>query len=106
MSWVRWRGAISRESAAQQSSVGFQRLLAPLYEKDWVVYCKPPLGGPHHTLAYLGRYAHRVALSNERLLGVEDDQVTFRYRDQKDHDRVKPMTLDALGTESRNIKLR
>ena len=61
-----------------------------------MVYCKPPLGGPQQTLAYLGRYAHRVALSNDRLLGLEEDQVTFRYRDRKDHDRVKHMTLDAF----------
>ncbi len=82
--------------AAWQKPAGFGRLVSPLYKKEWVVYCKPPLGGPQHTLAYLGRYAHRVALSNERLLGIKDDQVTFRFRDRKDHNRVKAMTLDAF----------
>ena len=58
-----------------------------------MVYCKPPLGGPKQTLDYLARYTHRVALSNDRLVKLEKEQVTFRYRDSTDHDRIKSMPL-------------
>jgi hypothetical protein len=58
------------------------------------VYCKPPFAGPDHVLAYLGRYTHRVALSNDRLVGVADGAVRFRWRDYADGDRVKVMALE------------
>jgi len=58
------------------------------------VYCKPPFAGPEHVLAYLGRYTHRVALSNDRLLAVADGRVRFRWRDYADGDRAKVMDLD------------
>ena len=64
-------------------------------EKDWVVYAKKPFGSPHTVLDYLGRYTHRVALSNDRILNVQNGQVTFSYRDRKDEDRKKSMPLDA-----------
>ena len=67
-----------------------------LRKKHWIVYAKKPFGSPHTVLDYLGRYTHRVALSNERILSVQDGQVTFTYRDRKDKDRLKSMTLDAL----------
>ena len=62
--------------------------------KRGVVYCKPPFAGPEHVLAYLGRYTHRVALSNDRLLAVADGCVHFRWRDYADGDRVKVMDLE------------
>ena len=56
----------------------FAAWLRPLFRKNWVVYCKPPFGGPEYVLQYLGRYTHRVAISNHRLISFTDDQVTFR----------------------------
>jgi len=72
----------------------FTTWLAELRQQSWVVYCKPPFAGPEHVLAYLGRYTHRVALSNDRLLAVTDGRVCFRWRDYADGDRVKVMALD------------
>ena len=62
---------------------------------DWVVYAKPPFGGPEQVLKYLSRYTHRVAISNRRLLFVGDGVVRFAYRDYADHSRTKEMTLPA-----------
>jgi hypothetical protein len=61
----------------------FLDYLAPLGKREWVVYAKPPFGGPQQVLEYLGRYTHRVALSNQRLLNIDNDQVTFRYKDYR-----------------------
>lgn len=63
--------------------------------KNWVVYAKKPFGSPHKVLDYLGRYTHRVALSNDRILQVENGAVTLSYRDRKDGDRKKTITLEA-----------
>ena len=73
----------------------FAEWLAALRHPAWVVYCKPPFAGPEHVLAYLGRYTHRVAISNDRLVGLNDDRVRFRWRDYADGDRVKVLDLDA-----------
>src|SRR6266705_2350792 len=64
-------------------------------QKSWVVYAKKPFGSPQTVLDYLGRYTHRVSLSNNRILALENGLVTFSYRDRKDRDRKKTMTLDA-----------
>jgi hypothetical protein len=66
-----------------------------LQQKNWNVYAKKPFGSPQTVLDYLGRYAHRVALSNDRILQVENGEVTLSYRDRRDGDRKKTMTLDA-----------
>src|SRR5207249_9245753 len=66
-----------------------------LWKKSWVVYAKKPFGSPQKVLDYLGRYTHRVALSNDRIVKVQNGQVTLSYRDRKDGDRKKTMTLDA-----------
>jgi hypothetical protein len=66
-----------------------------LREKNWVVYAKRPFGSPQTVLDYLGRYTHRAALSNDRILKVENGEVTLSYRDRRDKDRKKSMTLDA-----------
>ena len=58
-----------------------------------MVYSKPPFGGPEYVLQYLGRYTHRVAISNHRLVSLADGQVTFRWRDSADHNQKKLMTL-------------
>jgi hypothetical protein len=73
----------------------FGRWLTLLYKKDWVVYAKPPFGGPAQVLKYLARYTHRVAISNHRLLSLEDGRVSFRYKDYADDHRQKTMTLSA-----------
>ena len=73
----------------------FLQYLAPLRKKKWVVYAKPPFGGPEQVLNYLGRYTHRVAISNNRLLNIDHGKVTFHWRDYHDHHRQKTMTLEA-----------
>jgi hypothetical protein len=71
----------------------FAAWLRPLFRKDWVVYSKPPFGGPEYVLQYLGRYTHRVAISNHRLVSSADQKVTFRWRDSADNNQQKLMTL-------------
>jgi hypothetical protein len=71
----------------------FAGWLTELRQSPWVVYCKPPFAGPDHVLAYLGRYTHRVALSNHRLVAFADGRVRFRWRDYADGDRVKILDL-------------
>lgn len=71
----------------------FAAWLRPLFRKDWIVYSKPPFGGPEYVLQYLGRYTHRVAISNYRLVALADGQVTFRWRDSAHHNEQKLMTL-------------
>ena len=73
----------------------FDGLLERLRKKPWVVYAKKPFGSPAHVLDYLGRYTHRVALSNNRIRAVHSGEVTFAYRDRKNQDRRKLMTLGA-----------
>ena len=72
----------------------FARFLAPLKNSKWVVYAKPPFGGPDKVLEYLGRYTHRVAISNERLLSLENGEVTFAWKDYRDGQK-KRMTVSA-----------
>jgi hypothetical protein len=73
----------------------FLRHLAPVRKKKWVVYAKPPFAGPEAVLAYLSRYTHRVAISNRRLISLDETGVTFRYKDyRRDGDeRYRAMTL-------------
>jgi hypothetical protein len=71
----------------------FAAWLRPLFRKDWVVYAKPPFGGPQYVLQYLGRYTHRVAISNHRLVSFTDGKVTFRWRDSAHNNEQKFMTL-------------
>ena len=73
----------------------FAQYLAPLRKTEWVVYAKAPFGGPEQVLNYLGRYTHRVALSNNRLLDIDHGKVVFRWKDYRHHDQQKTMTLEA-----------
>ena len=82
------------ELAALADPSRFVRFLAPLKNSKWVVYAKPPFGGPDKVLEYLGRYTHRVAISNGRLLALEQDQVTFKWKDYRDGQQ-KRMTVSA-----------
>ena len=83
------------QSASLADPVAFKLLINALRKKSWVVYAKKPFGSPVHVLDYLGRYTHRVALSNDRILSAHNGDVTFSYRDRKDQNRKKTMTLDA-----------
>jgi hypothetical protein len=78
-----------RESAA------FRRYLAPLRRAEWVVFAKAPFAGPEQVLDYVGRYTHRVAISNNRLCGIEDGKVSFNWKDFRHHNRQKVMTVAA-----------
>ena len=80
-------------SACLAESHTFHRLLASLRAREWWVYAKPPFGGPEQVLAYLGRYTHRVAISNHRLLKLENGQVAFRWKDYARGNQQRSMTL-------------
>jgi hypothetical protein len=71
----------------------FHTFLRTLFREEWVVYAKPPFGGPEHVLHYLARYTHRVAISNHRLLNVTDREVTFRWKDYAHRSKPRAMTL-------------
>jgi Putative transposase/Transposase zinc-binding domain len=71
----------------------FAAWLRPLFRQDWVVYLKRAFGGPAYVLHYLGRYTHRVAISNHRLVSFSDGQVTFRWRDSAHHNEQKLLSL-------------
>ena len=73
----------------------FARRLRELQRLDWVVYAKPPFGGPGQVLAYLGRYTHRVAIANSRLLSLADGKIRFTWKDYRADGKTKVMTLDA-----------
>ncbi len=74
----------------------FQMIMDELYRQEWVTYCKPPFRSAQYVIEYLGRYTHRVAISNHRLVKVEDGKVTFRWRDYGDDHKNKQMTLEAI----------
>ena len=73
----------------------FLRYLAPVRKGEWVVYAKKPFAGPQQVLDYLGRYTHRVAISNNRLLDIEANRVRFRWKDYRNNKHHKTMTLEA-----------
>jgi len=73
----------------------FKIFMRQIYKKKWVVYCKPPFGGPQGVLQYLGRYTHRIAISNNRILSNRDGKASFLWRDYADNNRQKTMTLKA-----------
>jgi predicted Zn-ribbon and HTH transcriptional regulator len=73
----------------------FQAFVRQLFRHDWVVHCKPPFGGPEYVLRYLGRYTHRVAISNHRLVSFENGDVTFRWRDRAHGNIERKMPLPA-----------
>jgi hypothetical protein len=92
-----WLGKLgfSGELAALRDT--FPELLSDLGSIEWVVYAKPPFGGPRQAIEYLGRYTHRVAIDNRRIESLDDQQVSFQYQDYRSHDRYKSrhMTLSA-----------
>jgi hypothetical protein len=81
--------------AALGQESNFDVLLNQAYGREWVVYTKPPFGGPEQVLKYLSRYTHRVAISNQRILSIADGNVTFRWKDYAHCNKKKKMTLTA-----------
>jgi hypothetical protein len=79
--------------AALQNPRAFAAWLRPLFRSKWVVYSKRPFGGAQHALRYLGQYTHRVAISNHRLVALDDGMVTFRWRDSAHQNKKRLMTL-------------
>jgi len=77
------------------TDAGFRKLKKQLFSKEWVVYSKQPFGGPKQVLEYLGRYTHRVAISNNRILDMGNDTVTFFYKDRKNDNAKITMPLNA-----------
>ena len=82
--------------ATLAESRNWNRLLRDLEAHDWVVYAKPPFGGPTQVLKYLARYTHRVAISNQRVVSLEDGKVSFRWKDYAKGNHCRTMTLDAV----------
>jgi hypothetical protein len=79
------------------SRVCFEQLMEKLGNKNWYVYAKPPFGGPEHVLGYLGRYTHRMAISNHRIIAFDGERVSFRWRDYAHGGKQRVMTLDAIN---------
>lgn len=88
---LQFHGSLQQVASPQ----GFQRFLQTLFASDWVVYAKPPFGGPDQVLKYLARYTHRVAISNYRLVDFRDGRVSFLWRDYTHGAKQKVMTLAA-----------
>ncbi len=90
-----WRdGTLRLPERVVADSLAFDLLLARAAAKDWVVYCKPPFGGPEQVHAYLANYTHRIAISNSRIVSFDNERVCFRYRDYADGNAEKLLTLD------------
>ena len=88
---LQFHGSLQRIAAPKD----FRRFLRRLFITDWVVYAKPPFGGPEQVLRYLARYTHRVAISNHRLVALDDGRVSFRWRDYAHANKQKVMTVSA-----------
>lgn len=76
-----------------ENPASYNSLIQKMYDKEWIVYCKEPFKNAECVIQYLGRYTHRVAISNERILKIEGEKVTFKWRDYKDNNKMKEMTI-------------
>jgi len=85
----------SEKTAALGSKENFQQFIDSLSKIQWIAYIKRPFAGPKQVLEYLGRYTHRVAISNNRILSIDDGKVTFTYRDRQRNSQIRKMTLGA-----------
>lgn len=88
---MRFEGELKSISSVTE----FKKLVNELYSKKWITYCKHPFGGPEQVINYLGRYTHRVAINNHRIKSIEGGKVTFSYKDYRDCNKTKEMTLEA-----------
>ena len=93
--WARGELTPPADGAADAAAEGFASLVQRLRTIDWVVYAKRPFAGPEQVLDYLGRYTHRVAISNHRIIDVDDSRVSFTYRDRRRDNEQRTATLDA-----------
>ena len=83
------------EISPLQDAFSFAERLMAEEAREWVVYAKPPFAGPEQVLAYVARYTHRIAISNDRLIGIEEGKVRFRWKDYRNGNRLKTMALTA-----------
>jgi hypothetical protein len=77
------------------SENGFQKLVTSLFKANWIAYAKRPFADPQQVLEYLGRYTHRVAISNNRIISIDNGKVSFTYQDRQRNNEIRKMTLDA-----------
>ena len=84
-----------KDKACLKDKVNFNRFIEPLYEKTWITYIEPPKGRPENVIEYIGRYSFRVAISNDRIKDISNNQITFEYKDYKDDSKIKTMTISA-----------
>jgi hypothetical protein len=82
-------------TARFKSKQEFGQLIKKLSKLKWIAYAKAPFAGPQQVLEYLGRYTHRVAISNNRIVSIDNDKVTFTYRDREKNNEIRQMSLDA-----------
>jgi hypothetical protein len=85
----------TQKTAALNSRQAFQQLINSVSKTRWIAYAKRPFAGPQQVLEYLGRYTHRVAISNNRIISIDNRRVTFTYRDRQNDNQIKKITLDA-----------
>lgn len=78
------------------NSKEFNKFLESLYKKQWITYIEPPKGSPENVVEYIGRYSFRIAISNDRIKNIDNDMVTFEYKDYKDEGKIKLMTISAI----------
>ncbi len=83
------------EASELYCDLNFLDFINDLYQTEWVVYCKKPFKSPQHVVNYLGCYTHRVAISNSRIIDFSEDTVTFKWKDYKNNNQVKHLTLNA-----------
>ena len=83
------------ESKELENPQNFDELVSKMYKKEWVTYCKPPFKNANCVIEYLGRYTHRVAISNNRIVSSEEGKVSFKWRDYKDNNKWKVMVVEA-----------
>ena len=87
---IKFEGQLQKFASSEELKV----LINGLYQKEWIVYCKEPLSNPMKVMEYLGRYTHRVAISNERISGIRNGRVSFKWKDYADQNKHKTMELD------------
>ena len=82
-------------SSEYEDKTKFRQLIETVRAKQWIAYSKQPFGGPEQVFEYLGRYTHRVAITNNRIDSLKNDKVTFTYRDRSDENKAKQLTVNA-----------
>jgi len=87
--------SLNGRAAGYKDEKQFLQLLSVLWDKQWITYAKQPFGGPEQVLEYLGRYTHRVAITNNRIIAIENGSVRFRYCDRSDDNKEKELTVSA-----------